>query len=164
MDERDTALAELARLIEGIPVAMVTTRSDDDRLGSRPMLLEKLEPGGALTFLTHLSSQKVHEIARDPRVNVSFVSDSGDRYVSVSGTATATHDPARMHALWNVTYRAWFPQGPDDPDSAILTVRIERIEYWDVPTSRLVRLWCAAKALATGQVVEAGDHQRRDLA
>jgi hypothetical protein len=26
-----------------------------------------------------------------------------------------------------------------------------------------VRLWCAAKALATGQVVEAGDHQTRDL-
>ena len=68
-----------------------------------------------------------------------------------------------MHALWKMTYRAWFPGGPDDPDSAIFTVRIERIEYWDVPTNRLVRVWCAVKALATGQVVEAGDHQARDL-
>lgn len=159
MDDRAQALAELARLIDGIPVAMVTTRADDDQLGSRPMLLEKLEPTGSLTFLTHLSSQKVHEIVRDPRVNVAFVGDNGDRYVSVSGVATATHDPARMHALWNVTYRAWFPQGPDDPDSAILTVRIERIEYWDVPTSRVVRLWCAVKAMATGQVVEAGENR-----
>jgi general stress protein 26 len=163
MDDRATALAELGRLIDGVPVAMVTTRSDDDQLGSRPMLLEQLKPDGSLTFLTHLSSQKVHEVARDPRVNVAFVSGKGDRYVSVSGTATAVHDPARMHALWNITYRAWFPGGPDDPDSAIFTVRIERIEYWDVPTSRLVRLWCAAKALATGQVVEAGDHQTREL-
>src|SRR3954452_13898974 len=140
---------------------MVTTRADDDRLGSRPMLLERLEPDGSLTFLTHLSSDKVDEVARDPQVNVAFVSDKGDRYVSVSGVATATHDPARMHALWNPTYRAWFPGGPDDPDSAIFTVRIEAIEYWDVPTSRLVRLWCAVKALATGQVVEAGEHRRR---
>ena len=163
MDTPSTALAELRRLIDGIPVAMVTTRADDDQLGSRPMLLERLEPGGSLTFLTHLSSQKVHEIARDPRVNVAFVGDKGDRYVSVSGVATATHDPARMHALWRATYRAWFPHGPDDPDSAIFDVRVERIEYWDVPSSRLVRLWGVVKAVATVEVAEAGEHHTRDL-
>ena len=164
MDDRAHALAELARLIDGIPVAMVTTRTDDDLLACRPMLLVKLETDGSLTFLTHLSSQKVQEIARDARVNVAFVADKGDRYVSVSGTAAATHDPTRVHALWSPTYRAWFPKGRDAPDSAIFTVRIQRIEYWDVPTSRLVRLWCAVKALASGQVVEAGEHHRRDLA
>jgi general stress protein 26 len=163
MNDRDAALAELARLIDGIPVAMVTSRADDDMLGSRPMLLERLDPAGSLTFLTHLSSQKVHEVQRDPRVNVAFVSDKGDRYVSVSGTASVVHDPARMQALWKMTYRAWFPGGPDDPDSAIFIVPVGRIEYWDVPTNRLVRVWCAVKALATGQVVEAGDHQTRDL-
>jgi general stress protein 26 len=163
VNDREAALAELGRLIDGIPVAMVTSRADDDMLGSRPMLLERLEPAGGLIFLTHLSSQKVHEVAGDPRVNVAFVSDKGDRYVSVSGTASVAHDPQRMHAMWKMTYRAWFPGGPDDPDSAIFTVRIERIEYWDVPTNRLVRVWCAVKALATGQVVEAGDHQTRDL-
>jgi general stress protein 26 len=163
VDDRARALGELGRLIAGVPVAMVTTIADDGRLVCRPMLLERLEPGGSLTFLTHLSSQKVHEVARDPRVNVSFVSDKGDHYVSVSGVGAATHDPARMHDLWNPTYRAWFPHGPDDPDCAILTIDIEQIEYWDVPTSRLVRLWCAVKALVTGQVVEAGEHQTREL-
>jgi general stress protein 26 len=163
MDDRTKALEELARLIAGVPVAMITTIADDGSLVCRPMLLERLEPGGSLTFLTHLSSQKVHEVARDPRVNASFVSGKGDRYVSVSATATATHDPERMRALWNPTYRAWFPLGPDDPDSAILTLDIERIEYWDVPTSRVVRLWCAVKAMATGQVVEAGEHGSRSL-
>jgi general stress protein 26 len=163
MDDCAAALAELARLIDGIPVAMIATRSDDGMLGSRPMLLERLEPDGSLIFLTHLSSRKVQEITQDAKVNVAFVSDKGDRYVSVSGVAEATHDPARLHTLWKPTYRAWFPGGPDDPDSAIFTVRIERIEYWDVPTSRLVRVWSAVKALATGQVVEAGEHHTRDL-
>jgi general stress protein 26 len=142
---------------------MVTIRSDDDRLGSRPMLLERLESNGSLTFLTHLSSDKVREIARDPQVNVAFVSDKGDRYVSVSGVATAIRDPERMKVLWKPTYRAWFPGGPDDPDGAIFSVRIEVIDSWDVPTSRLVRVWCAVKALATGQVVEAGEHRTTDL-
>jgi general stress protein 26 len=163
MDDRTPALAELRRLIDGIPVAMVTTRSDDNRLGSRPMLLERVEPDGSLTFLTHLSSDKVREIARDPHVNVAFVSDKGDRYVSVSGVATVTHDPAHMKALWKPTYRAWFPGGPDDPDSAIVSVRIEVIDSWDVPTGRLVRVWCAVKAVATGQVVEAGEHHTTQL-
>ena len=127
------------------------------------MLLERVEADGSLTFLTHLSSDKVREVARDPRVNVAFVSDKGDRYVSVSGVAAATHDTTRMKALWKPTYRAWFPAGPDDPDSAIFSVRIEVIDSWDVPTSRLVRLWCAVKALATGQVVEAGEHHTTQL-
>lgn len=81
----------------------------------------------------------------------------------MSGVAAATRDPARMNALWNATYRAWFPEGPEDSVSATSTVRIEQIEYWDVPTSRLVRVWCAVKALATGQVVETGEHQTLDL-
>ena len=50
-------------------------------------------------------------------------------------------------------------QRPDDPDSAILTVTIDRVEYWDVPSSRLVRLWGVVRAMATGRVAEAGDHQ-----
>jgi len=127
------------------------------------MLLERVERDGSLTFLTHLSSEKVREISRDPRVNVAFVSDQGDRYVSVSGIATATHDPARMKALWQPTYRAWFSAGPDDPDGAIFSVRIDVIDSWDVPTGRLVRLWCAVKAVATGQVVEAGEHHTTKL-
>src|ERR671937_2315593 len=94
------AVAELSRLIDGITVAMVPTIAPDDVLRCRPMLLERLEPDATLVFLTHLSSQKVDDVRRDPRVNVSFVSAKGDRYVSVGGRATIAHDVARMHALW----------------------------------------------------------------
>ena len=139
---------------------MVTTVAADGVLRSRPLLLERLQPDGSLTFLTHLSSQKVAELAGDARVNVAFVGAKGDRYVSVSGTGTIVHDPVRMHEMWNPTYRAWFPKGPDDPDSAILTVAIDRVEYWDVPSSRLVRLWGVARAIATGEIAEAGDHEQ----
>ena len=108
---------------------MVTTVAGDGALRSRPLLLERLEPDGTLIFLTHLSSQKVTELSHDARVNVAFVSEKGDRYVSVSGTGTTTHDAGRMHSMWNPTYRAWFPDGPDDPDSAILTITVNRVEY-----------------------------------
>ena len=161
MDESALGRArdELARLIDGIPVVMLTTVGADGVLRSRPLLLERLQPDGSLTFLTHLSSQKVSELAGDSRVNVAFVGGDGDRYVSVSGNGEVMHDQSRMHAMWNPTYRAWFPQGPDDRDSAILTVTIDRVEYWDVASSRLVRLWGVVRAVATGQVAEAGEHR-----
>src|SRR4029079_16685749 len=141
---RDRAIAELQRRIEGIPVAMVTTIAPDDVLRCRPMLVEGIQPDASIVFLTHLSSQKVDDVRRDPRVNAAFQSDKGDCYVSVGGTATAVHHEQRVRGLWNPPYRAWFPGGPDDPDSAIFTLTIERIDYWDVPSSRLVRLWGAA--------------------
>jgi len=160
MTDRERAVAELHRLIDGIPVAMVTTIAADEMLRARPMLLECLEPDGTLVFLTHLSSQKTAEVRRNSRVNVAFQSDKGTAYVSVSGTATVAHDVERMRTLWNPTYRAWFPGGADDPDGAIFTVHIDRVEYWDVPSSRLMRLWGVAKALATGEVAESGDYNR----
>ena len=160
---RDRALAELQRRIEGIPIAMVTTIAPDDVLRCRPMLVERLQPDASLAFLTHLSSQKVADVARDPRVNAAFQSDNGDCYVSVGGIASVVHDEARFRALWNPTYRAWFPGGPGDPDSAIFTIAIERIDYWDVSSSRMVRLWGVVKALATGQVAESGHRETIDV-
>jgi len=160
MSTREHAADDLRPLIDGIPVAMVTTVAADGSLRCRPMLLTHLESDATLVFLTHVSSQKTDEVQHDARVNVAFQSDKGDRYVSVSGTATIAHDVPRMRDLWNPTYRAWFPGGVDDPDGAVMTVRVDYVDYWDVPSSRLVRLWGAVKALATGEVVESGDSGR----
>src|SRR5512132_2495372 len=106
MADFERACAELQRLIDGIPVAMVTTIAADRTLRCRPMLWTKLEADATLVFLTHLSSQKTGEVRQDARVNISFQSDKGDRYVSISGTASVTHDAERMRRLWNPTYRA----------------------------------------------------------
>jgi general stress protein 26 len=160
MTDRERAVQELQRLIDGIPVAMVTTVAEDEALRSRPMLLVRVEADATLVFLTHLSSQKTAEVRRDPRVNVAFQGEHGDRYVSVSGVVSVAHDVERMRQLWNPTYRAWFPGGVDDPDGAVFTVQIDRVEYWDAPSSRLIRLWGVVKALATGEVAESGDYQR----
>ena len=169
MDEREPgdrahAVAELRRRIDGIPVAMVTTIDANGVLHARPMLVERIDDDATIVFLTHLSSDKASEIARDARINASFVSDRGDCYVSVGGTASVVHDASRFRALWNPTYRAWFPGGPADPDSAILDLHIERVDYWDVSASRMVRLWGVVKALATGEVAESGDHETINVA
>jgi general stress protein 26 len=137
---------------------MVTTIADDDLFRSRPMLLERVEDDGSLVLLTHASSQKVHELTRDSRVNVTFADDKGTRYVYATGRGRVGRDEHLIEELWNPTYRAWFPGGRDDPEIAVLRIEVERVEYWDVPSSRLVRLWGAVTALATGKVAESGEH------
>lgn len=138
---------------------MVTTVAADGVLHGRPMLLERVSDDATLVFLTHLSSTKVDDVAHDPRVNASFHTAKGDCYVSVGGRAAIVRDRARFRAMWHPTYRAWFPDGADDADAAIFEIAIEHIDLWDVPASRMVRVWSAVKALATGQVVESGTHQ-----
>lgn len=142
---------------------MVTTIGSDGLLHARPMLLVRFEESGQLLFLTHLSSTKRDDIDRDARVNVTFVSDKGDRYVSISGHASVTRDEARMRELWNPTYRAWFPNGPEDRDGGIFTVLIAYADYWDTPTSHMVRIWDALKAITMGRVIESGTHGQIEL-
>jgi len=130
-EERRRAMAELGRLLDGIPVVMVTSVCADDFLRTRPMLLERLDDAGRLFFLTHLSSHSVREIDHDPRVNVAFVGSNPERYVSISGRGTVSRDERRIHALWNPTYRAWFRGGPDDnplkPASTALSCSMETL-------------------------------------
>jgi general stress protein 26 len=157
--DRRQKLAEFARVIEGIPIVMLTTHTTEGRFRSRPMLLERLEPDATLLFLTNISSEKINEVKHDPRVSVAFVRSKGDRYVSAAGRAEIIVDASQVRDLWNPTYRAWFPHGPDDPEIAILKVRVERLEYWDVPANPFVRLWSAGLALVRRRPIEAGEHK-----
>ena len=52
--------------------------------------------------------------------------------------------------LWNPTYRAWFPDGIDDPDLTVVRVDVDRADYWETATSRVVRLVEAVTAMVTG--------------
>jgi hypothetical protein len=58
----------------------------------------------------------------------------------VSGTAELTSDRERIRRLWKPECRTWFPLGAEDPDLALLRVRVDRAEYWDAPNGRVVHL------------------------
>ena len=76
--------------------------------------------------------------------------------------ARITKDRAKAEELWNTFLLAWFPKGLDDPNLALLEVDVEKAEYWDSPSSKVVQLIGFAKALATGKRYgeEGTDHQK----
>ncbi len=161
---RQEALDKLAELIKDINIAMLTTIEADGNLHSRPMATIKPDKSdGTLWFFTNKDSAKVDEVRHDDRVSLSYAEPGDNCYVAVSGTARLVHDRAKMEELWNPLYRAWFPEGLDDPHLALLKVSAERAEYWDAPSSKMVQLYGFVKAIATGQTYDAGEHERIKL-
>lgn len=161
--ESTPALEQLREKIKGIRIAMLTTIDDDGSLRSRPMATQETELDGDLWFFTPASSPKVGELDRDHRVNLSYADSDDQRYVSVSGTARLVRDRAKAKELWTPLLKAWFPEGLDDPELALLRVRVEKAEFWDSPSSKMVQLAGFLKAVATGKPYDPGENEKIEL-
>ena len=160
---RGGRLGKLTELIEDIRIAMLTTAMPDGMLRSRPMATQQTESDGDLWFFTQASAAKAAEIRTNPHVNVSYASPRENRYVSVSGTATLVRDRKKMEELWDQLYKAWFPQGLEEPDLALLRVDIERAEYWDAPSGTMAEIAGLLKVPATRGPSAAGENEKIDL-
>ena len=137
----------LWELVKDIKFAMFTTRADG-RLRSRPMTTQnsEVDERSSLWFFMSRGSEAVNDIGADPVVNVAYADPGRDAYVSVSGEAAVVEDRAKKEQLWSKLAEAWFPGGADDPDLALVEVRIEDAEYWDVKESKVTQLFKMARA------------------
>ena len=160
MKSENSDIQKLGKLIKGIKVAMLTTQDDDGTLRSRPMATQQAEFDGTLWFFTQASSHKVDEIDREHNVNLSYADGGDNRFVSVSGRARLVREKGKIDELWSPILKAWFPKGKDDPDVALLRVDVEKAEYWDAPSSTLVKLVGFAKAVVTGQTYAPGENKK----
>jgi len=160
---REDEIAKLREMISDIRFAMLTTIEADGSLRARPMAAQQTEGDADLWFFTYGESPKAREVRRDDRVNVSFSDNEKNRWVSVSGTAELVRDRAKMEELWKPILKAWFPQGLDEPDIALLKVDVEQAEYWDSASSKMVQLVGLLKAVATGESFQPGDDVKLDL-
>jgi len=164
-EARSKAWEHLQKLIKDVEVAMLTTVSGEDFLRSRPMMTQQSDDDGVLWFFTNDHQAKAQELAEDPRVNVSYSKPADNKFVSVSGLGEVVHDEEKKRKLWKPIYKAWFPEGVDDPHLALLKVYIEKAEYWDAPASTWVEVAGFAKALLTGKPYDAShaEHDTIDL-
>jgi general stress protein 26 len=158
----DNDLPKLRSLVKDIKTCMMTTLDEDGRPHSRPMHTQQLDGSDELWFLTSRSSLKVAELGGDEHVNLSFADPAHNRYLSISGTATTLTDRAKLKELWNVFYRAWWPEGMDDPDIVLMKVTLEKAEYWDSPGTAVVHAIGFAKAVLFKQPYK-GDHGSVDV-
>jgi general stress protein 26 len=153
--QQHESLARIADLVEGIDVCMLTTVAQDGKLLSRPMAALEICEKGHFWFFTGNSSAKTHQLSS---LNLAFSDEDKSTYVSVSGSGEIVHDRSRIDELWSPYAKAWFPQGKDDPELALLKVTMDMAEYWDANSSRMVRLLALVASAVTGKPMGLGEH------
>ena len=164
-------IEDLHDLIEKIDIAMLTTREPDGSMVSRPMATQKNVAGVDLWFMTSAETHKVASLEGEPEVNVMYYSSSSREYVSVSGTATLSRNPARIRELYSKDWKAWlgdrggqYDGGPADPRIVLIDVHAHHATYFKSHDSRPVMLFKVAKAMITGNPPDLGTVQHVNLA
>lgn len=155
-DQTQEPLRKVAELIGDMTVCMMASLKEG-RIESRPMSPLVMEEDGAIWFLTHTSS--MHGVDVDT-VNVSFSNEPDASYVSLEGTVQVVTDRAHREALWTAYAKPWFPDGPDTPDLAALKFAPRTVDFWDSPSSKVVRLFAMAASVAAAKPIGLGDHER----
>lgn len=153
---------KFADLIKDIRVAMVTTVRPDGSLHTRPLSTLKYEGGDELYFFIAIDSPKVNEVDEDMHVSVAYADNADHNYVAVAGTGVVYKDRQKSEELWTPFAKAWFPEGLDDPNLALLRVHIDRAEYWLSP-GRVAYLFGVAKASLTGKPTNMGENRKLTL-
>lgn len=145
--------AKLWELIKDTRFGMLSHRHPDGKLHAHPLTTMNKELGadGVLYFFVSRSTELGTRLAQDGNVNISYANLDKDSYVSVTGTARVSEDMGRKRELFNTAAKAWFPNGPEDPDLELIEVSIDEAEYWDVKQSKLRQVFTMAKAAATGK-------------
>lgn len=162
-------LDDLYDLIDGVEVAMMTTRQPDGQLVSRAMQTQERRAHADLWFVTDRESHKLEELALDPHVNLAYYRDRTREWVSVSGRAILSRDRDLIHGLYKPDWKAWFPEqggerdgGPDDPRIALILVEAESVVYTKKDRPMPVALFEIVKAMVTGSAPKVADVRRVD--
>lgn len=145
--------------IEKIKVGMMVTEDGQD-MRARPMHIVQKDYDGRLWFFTRASAEKVTETKQDRHVCISFSDPHDGVYVSMSGTARLTQNQDLIDKYWNPFVAAWFEEGRDDPEVALLEIKVHKGEHWDSKDSKVVQLYEVAKANMTEKEPDLGENEK----
>lgn len=154
MIQSSPELDHIARLIESIPIAMLTTQDRGGALSSRPMALLEMDADATLWFFADMRSDFVNHL----QTAGLCMSDLGrGTYVSLSGHGEIVVDRRRAERLWTAFARPWFPDGPESPALALLKFVPTTADYWDAPDSRMVRAFGTIASIVARKPVGIGE-------
>jgi general stress protein 26 len=146
-------------VIESAGVCMMTTRFDGG-LRARPLEARPAREDGVIWFLTDKRGLKDDEIEVHSDVCLVFVYAKEKVYLSLTGHAFVSRNPAQAKKLWNKKQQVWWPGGPNDTN--LLVIRVEPVlaEMWDGPASSAVAAYEFAKARMTGTKPNLGEKRK----
>ena len=128
-------LAEIAKEMAGIDIAIMSTHTDNGEIANRPMSNNgDVAYDGTSYYFTYQQARAVSDIERNPKVALGFSSEAGlfskGIYVAVEGTAELIRDRAAFRQHWTSDLDKWFDEGIDTPGIVLIKVQAKRVTYW----------------------------------
>lgn len=93
-----------------------------------------------------------NRLAGKDKLMLQFVSKGHDFFACILGNGRIDNDRAQIDKLWNKQVEAWFPDGKDDPNLALLRVDIDSAELWETDMSIAGRM-----KMLFGGTIKSGD-------
>ena len=129
------SLAEIAKEMAGIDIAIMSTHTENGQIASRPMSNNgDVAYDGTSYYFSYEQARAVSDIQQDPKVALGFSSEAGlfskGIYVAVEGTAELIRDKAAFKQHWTSDLDKWFDHGVDTPGIVLIKVRANRATYW----------------------------------
>lgn len=153
----------LLKLLKTFSTAMLITHAGDNHLRARPMAIAQVDGFGIIWFISAQDTAKIHEIEEDTRVHLVCQSDHS-AYLSISGRGTLVNNREKIKDVWDESYKTWFPNGVDDPEIVLISVRLDEAEYWDNKGwNKVEYLLKTAKAYVTGTTPDVDEKERHDF-
>lgn len=149
--QQEEALKKLKSLAEQINVCMFITRNKGEHDHTRPMATIEVEKDGTLWFYTDLRSIKVEEVSLEKDVHLTYAHPGKESYMDVWGRAEVVTDRQLIKDKWSPIVKAWFPNGADDPNVALLKVRPTECYYWESESGKMVQFFKMAASVVAGQ-------------
>jgi general stress protein 26 len=162
LDQKE-ALKKFKKLAEEIRVCMFITNADGDLDHTRPMSTIEVEEDGSLWFFTDIRSIKVEEVATEKQVHLTYAHPGKESYMDVRGTAKIVTDKQQIKDKWSPIVRAWFPDGVDDPNIALLKVQPNHCYYWDAETGKMIQVLKMAVSAIAGKRLADGKEGKLSL-
>jgi general stress protein 26 len=125
------SLADVAKVMRDIDIAIFSTVTADGVITTRPMSNNRdVDFDGDSYYFTSEETETVRDIEANPHVALGLQGDK-HTYVAVTGKADLVRDKAAFEEHWNPDLDEWFEDGADTPGVVMIHVKAEKVHYWD---------------------------------
>lgn len=135
-------------------IVMFCCNLDSQPFDATPMSTQKVEDDGTIWFFSTKKSDRNGYVKKDPRVQLLLTNNDDMDYLSIYGKAEVLEDVEKARELWSPHVKAWFPEGPTDPNLSLIRFKPSEGFYWDTEHGKMIAFAKRMISAVTGQTMD----------